>query len=442
MADQNTQFDPDKQRRDNDQTRELKANNIRAVFGTGAGRVAIIAVALAMVSMVAFGLYNLFSPKALDQRAAPADAMLGVTGRDGDPVAGNAAEARARAAQNAVEASQAAAQGKAYMAPPLLVASNAQALAPVGEDAMAPASQPADAVPVAPGRPARAGVTDAQIATTLGYRTVSAAIGASEVTPQIISVARGQDPTQQHRAAPYQIAYYPVDDAQQSTGSARGAAAQTPMQAGVPSAAASAAGSAATAVKHAVPGFGAGDAFYCKIYFGMNSDLPRRDAMAKCFGGAADGATFIGRAEASTEGVAEPGFTVTFDKLKLPGRNTLEVNAVAVDVGTMEENVADDVSSHGFVKFSELALAGLLKGIGQIANQQQAQQTTQSVGAVSTSTYATLKPDAFQIVGGALGGVGTAVGELFQKKSDALKTTIKVWPNKDIGVVLFSDVME
>jgi intracellular multiplication protein IcmE len=451
MADNNTQFDPDRQKRENEKTRELKAHNIRAVFGTGAGRVAIIVVGLAMVSMIAFGLYNLFSPKAVTRRAAPNEAMLGVTGRDGDPVAANATEASARAAQNDAEATQAAAQGKPYMAPPLLVASGSQAQQPVGGDAMAPASQSGDAVPTTgqttdPQRHARGGrggVSDEQIVSRYGYREVSATIGASEVTPQILAIARGQDPTQQRRAAPYQIAYYPVEESQQNYGASRGLGVQTlAQQTGVPGAATVAGASAVAAPKHAIPGFGAGDAFYCKFYFGINSDLPRRDAMAKCFGGAADGATFLGKAEPSAEGVSEPGFNVIFDKLKLPGHNVIDVNAAAVDVATMEENVADDVNSHSGVKFSELALAGLMKGVGTIANQAQVNQQTQTVGNVSTTTYATLKPDVFQIVGGAVGGVGNAVGEYFQKKSDALKTTIKVWPKKDIGVVLFSDVTE
>jgi intracellular multiplication protein IcmE len=458
MAENNSQFDPDKQRRENAKLRALKSHNVRAVFGTGIGRIAVIVVALAMIAMIAFGLYNLLTPKAVSQRAAPQDAMLGVTGRDGDPIAANAAEAAARAQQNNAEAAQAAAQGKPYMAAPVLVASAVQAQ-PVGADAMAPASQAAGATPDTAGQASgdpqqnggrhaqngRGGASDNQYPSRYGYREVSVAIGASEVTPQILAIARGQDPTQPRRQAAYQIAYYPVEDSQQGGGSSRSQGVQSLVQAGLPgtgAVAAAAGASAVTPVKHAIPGLGAGDAFYCKFFFGMNSDLSRRDAMAKCFGGAADGATFIGKAEASAEGVGDPGFTVTFDKLKLPGHNVMDVNAVAVDVATMEENVADDVSTHSGLKFSELALAGLMKGVGTIADQMQVNQATQTVGNVSTTTYATVKPDLFQIVGGAVGGVGNAVGDYFQKKSDALKTTIKVWPNKDIGVVLFSDVTE
>jgi hypothetical protein len=454
---ENSQFDAERQRREAEQMRKLKKSNLQAVFGTGAGRLAIFAVALAMVGMIGFGLFNLFSAKAVERRAPPTEAMLGVTGRNGDPMAGNTAEANARVAQNAVEASAAAAQGKPYIAPPVLVASDAQGQQPVGADAMAPATQNQSTVATpsaqqqiagtqAQGAGQRGGISDAQVAGSngYGYRAVAASLAASEVAPQIDFVARGQDPTQRRPSTAYQMGYYPVDDALRNNAS-RGGVTQTVAQAGVQAGtgAATVPGSGdAAKSKRPIPGFRAGTAYYCKFSFGMNSDLPRKDAVAKCFGGAADGAVFLGKAEASAEGVANPGFTVTFDHLMLPGHPMIEVSAVAVDVGTMEENVADDVNSHGVVKFSELALAGLLKGIGQVAGMQQAQQTTQSIGNVSTSTFATLRPDMFQIVGGALGGVGNGIADYFQKKSDALKTTIKVWPSKDIGVVLLGDVTE
>lgn len=463
---QNNQFDAERQKLDAEKLRKLKKSNMQAVFGTGVGRVAIGAVAIAMIGMIVFGVTNLFSAKAIERRPAPTDAMLGVTGRNGDSMAGNTAEANARVAQNAVEASAAAAQGKPYIAPPVLVASDAQGQQQVGADAMAPANQPQPTVPVTnpqqqtAGTPqqgvaqsgqTRGGLSDAQVAAGNGYsyRAVAASLAASEVAPQIEFVARGQDPTQRRPVAAYQTGYYPVDDAVRSNGASRGGMVQTVAQAGVPGNVQGGAGTAAgtgsaeaAKLSRPIPGFRAGTAYYCKFSFGMNSDLPRKDAVARCFGGVADGAVFFGKAEASAEGVANPGFTVTFDRLMLPGHPMKEVNAVAVDVGTMEENVADDVNSHGVVKFSELALAGLLKGIGQVANMQQAQQSTQTIGNVSTSTFATLKPDVFQIVGGALGGVGNGIGDYFQKKSDALKTTIKVWPSKDIGVVLLGDVMD
>jgi intracellular multiplication protein IcmE len=464
VADENAnKFDPEAQKKAAEKLKEIRSHNMRTVFGTGAGRIAVGCVSAGFIVMLFYGVYTMMSGPKTAQRASPGDAMLGVTGRNGDPVAANQAEANARAQQDNTEAARAAAAGKPYMAPPVLVASNAQGDPQMGgADAMAPASPPAPTS--ASGQqgygqyaqqqqPAQNGVTQIaqhvaqQLTWPGGYRGVAAAIGASEVTPQVLAIARGADPTQANHAAAYQVAYYPVaqaEDARQRTSTQQMGQMGVPglNLGGNPESAAAASSVAPTAQKHAIPGLTAGVASYCKFFFGINSDLPRKDAVAKCYGGVADGGVFVGKAEPSAEGVGDPGFNVTFDHLTLPGHDTLQVLAVGVDVATMEENVADSVNSHGVVKFSELALAGLLKGIGSVAGQVQSNTSTQTVGNVSTTTFATLKPDVWQIAGGAAGGVGNGIGQYIQQKSDALKTTIKVFPGKDIGVILLQDVTE
>ncbi|MCA8228173.1 TrbI/VirB10 family protein [Burkholderia vietnamiensis] len=444
----NSRFDADQQKRDAKALSELKGANIRGVFGSGAGRIAIICVGLGLVTMLVIGVYNLFRPAHVVSRSAPTQAVLDPTGRAGDPMAANADEAANRVAQNAAEASAAAAAGRPYMAAPVLVASAPDAQAQ-GANAMAPASQPAanaspaqsvDAQTGAPVTGQGGGYPQQALRTAVSYRA-AAAIAASQVDPQIQYVAKGLDPTQRNPVARYSVGYYPATETTNAGDSARGATQQVALGANA-AAPLGASTAAPSQTKHVVAGLQAGTAFYCKFFFGMNSDLSRKDAVANCYTGAANGATFIGKAEPSTEGVADPGFTVTFDHLAIPGHPLVDVNAVALDAHTMEENVADDVNSHSVVKFSELAIAGLLKGIGQVAGQIQANQTTQTVGNVSTTTFATLKPDVWQIVGGAAGGVGNGIGDYIQKKSDALKTTIKVFPGKDIGVVLLRDVTE
>jgi intracellular multiplication protein IcmE len=459
VADENAnKFDPEAQKKAAEKLKEIRKHNMRTVFGTGAGRIAVGCVSAGFIMMLVYGVYTMMSGPKTAQRASPGDAMLGVTGRNGDPVAANQAEANARAQQDNTEAARAAAAGKPYMAPPVLLASNAQGDPQMGgADAMAPASQAAPTQGYGQygqqQQPAPNGVTQLaqhvaqQLTWPGGYRGVAAAIGASQVTPQVIAIARGADPTQGNRAAPYQVAYYPVaqaEDARQRTSTQQmGQMGMSGLNmGGNPAAPTQASGATPTAQKHAIPGLTAGVASYCKFFFGINSDLPRKDAVAKCYGGVADGGVFVGKAEPSAEGVGDPGFNVTFDHLTLPGHDTLQVLAVGVDVSTMEENVADSVNSHGVVKFSELAFAGLLKGIGSVAGQVQSNTTTQTVGNVSTTSFATLKPDVWQIAGGAAGGVGNGIGQYFQQKSDALKTTIKVYPGKDIGVVLLQDVTE
>jgi hypothetical protein len=435
---QNSKFDADEAKRAAKALADLKRSNLKGVFGAGAGRVAIIVVGGVMTAMVFFGLYNLLSaPKRVVQQANASNAVLGGAVRGGDPEAANPAEARQRAEQNDREAQAAAAAGRPYMAPPVLVASTPAAQ--LGANGFTPASGAPGTSAAAVPTSTQQGQEGAPLRVPVSYRAVASTLGASEVLSQVIAVARGQDPTQQNHSARYSIGYYPVSTAV-SPGAGRNQ--QPAQQLAMNSGGAAVSSSGAAVIKRPIAGMSAGTAAYCQFFFGMNSDLPRKDAVAKCYGGVFDGATFLGKAEASTEGVAEPGFTVTFDKLSLPGHAVIDVNAIAVDVATKEESVADSVDSHSGVKFSELALAGLLKGIGQATSQQQANSTTQTVGNVSTTIVGTLRPDITQIVGGALGGVGNGVGDFFQKKSDALKTTIKVYSGKDIGVVLLGDVTE
>ena len=459
---QNNEYDPDKHKREARDLANLKKSNMAAVFGSGRGRIAIIGVVVIFGFMLAYGFYNLLfgAPKRAPQSAMPNDAMLSATGARGDGMAATPAEADQRRAQNAAEAAAAQASGQPYMAPPVLVASAPSAA--YGGNDLAPASQPAQAqasgaAPASAAQPQAAqGTQNQQVQQTdnsplrvpVSYRSVAMAIGASDVDPQILGVTNpNASAAQQRRTSAYQTGYYPVQ-ALNGTDSERGGIQSAALNAGMPGQSAGAAAQASaspagtTVQKRPVPGFTGGTGFYCKITFGINSDLARKDAFGRCYGGAANGAVFIGKAEPSPEGVSDPGFVVTFDKLNLPGHAQLDVNAVAIDNGTMEEAVADSVNDHSVVKFSELAFAGLLKGIGQAAAMMQGSATTQTIGNVSTTTIGTQRPDATQIIGQALGGVGNGIGDYFQRKSDALKTTIKVYPNKDVGIVLLRDVYE
>lgn len=457
---QNNPYDPDKHKREQRDLADLKKSNMAAVFGSGRGRIAIIGVVVIFVFMLAYGFYNLLfgAPKRAPQSAMPNDAMLSATGARGDGMAATAAEADQRRAQNAAEAAAAQANGQPYMAPPVLVASAPSAA--YGGNDFAPASQPsagqaAPATPASGAQPAQGAPTqqaqqteNTPLRVPVSYRSVAVAVGASDVDPQILGVTNPYaNATQQRRTSSYQTGYYPAqvsNAGDPERGGLQSAALNTglPGQSAGATAQAGASSAGVTAQKRPVPGFTGGTGFYCKITFGINSDLARKDAFGRCYGGAANGAVFIGKAEPSPEGVSDPGFVVTFDKLNLPGHAQLDVNAVAIDNGTMEEAVADSVNDHSVVKFSELAFAGLLKGIGQAAAMMQGSATTQTIGNVSTTTIGTQRPDATQIIGQALGGVGNGIGDYFQRKSDALKTTIKVYPNKDVGIVLLRDVYE
>jgi len=449
-AEQNNQFDPDKQKKEQRAERDLKKANIAGVFGSGTGRIAIGTVVVVFVCGLAFGAYNLISgPKRLAPTGDASRAMLSDNGQQGDSMAASPQEAEQRRQQNQREADAARAQGKSYMAPPVLLASSTQATAPSSDFAPAPVTSASatDATQQAAAAGAASNPAGVQqlkpVRAPINYRQIGLAIAASDVYPAILAV-NGMKPegaALSARKATFSTGYYPaaLTVADSTNRAGNGGISPSATLNGEPLVPPK---GDASAQRKPVPGLTAGVAFYCEIAYGMNSDLSRRDAIAHCYNGAAKDAVFIGKAEPSPEGVADPGFTVTFQKLAMPGRPSLDVNAVGIDNESMEESVADSVNEHTIPKFSMLAVAGALKGLGQAANMLSANSSTQTVGNVSTTVFATQRPNATQIVGSTLGGVGNGIGDFFQKKSDAMKTTIKTYSKKEIGIVLLSDVYE
>ncbi|KVV07470.1 TrbI/VirB10 family protein [Burkholderia ubonensis] len=464
-SENNTVFDPAKQRQDEAETRDIKRTNINQVFGQGKGRIAAMVVGGTFVLLLIVGSCTLMGggPSA-PQAAAPMGAVPNANGMQGDSMVTTAREAALRRQANQEGASEAQANKQPFMATPVLSASSTQTVAGgdwggFGAGQPVTASQPAakqadpnsanlnaNATSNAAGQ--NAGAAGANPPRPLNdVRTIAAALGASDgdVTSQIDHVlgvaSRGTQQSSGGRRS-FTTGYYPVV-AQQVTASAP-TQQVSPMQAALPGAAQQPPASASTnqPQRRAIPNWEMGDAGYCQIQYAVNSDLQRKDVFAKCFGGPWNGAIFNGKAEPSQEGVADPGFIVTFSAARVPGYGTLPVQAVAFTNDTLEAGVQDSVNSHAFVKFGELAIAGLLKGIGQAAQVVTGSSSTQTIGNVSTTSLSVQRPNLAQIAESAAGGVGQSIGDFVQRRSDALKTTIKIYPHKDIGIVLLGDVVD
>ncbi|MBN3729360.1 DotG/IcmE/VirB10 family protein [Burkholderia sp. Tr-20390] len=467
MASENSNvFDPAKQREAEAETRDIKRNNINQVFGQGKGRIAAMAVGGTFIVLLIVGSCTLMGggPNA-PQAAAPIGAMPNASGMQGDQMVTTAREAELRRQANQEGASEAQANKQPYVATPVLSASSTQTAAGgdwggFGAGEPVTASQPAAkaADPNNVNLNANAGVNGTGANNSAAganaprplndVRTIAATLGASDgdVTSQIDHVL-GVPPKSNQQGGggskrSFTTGYYPVVVQQVS---AQASTQQGgPVQPAVPGMAPPATTSAAAnqSDRRTIPHWEMGDAGYCQIKYAVNSDLQRKDVFAECYGGPWNGAIFNGKAEPSQEGVADPGFIVTFSAARIPGYGTRSVQAVAFTNDTLEAGVQDSVNSHMFVKFSELAIAGLLKGIGQAAQVVTGSSSTQTIGNVSTTSLSVQRPDLAQIAESAAGGVGQSLGDFVQRRSDALKTTIKIYPRKDIGIVLLNDVVD
>ncbi|HEP6430560.1 TPA: DotG/IcmE/VirB10 family protein [Burkholderia cenocepacia] len=461
-TDNNTAFDPAKQRQAEAETRDLKRNNINQVFGQGKGRIAAMAVAGTFVVLLIVGSCTLMGggPSA-PQAAAPMGAVPNANGMQGDPMVTTAREAALRRQANQEGASEAQANKQPYIATPVITASSTQTVGGgdwggFGAGEPVTASQPAAKQPDPNSANLNANATTNNGSNAANaprplndVRTIAMALGASDgdVTSQIDHVLgvqprnnqQGQQGGSGRRT--FTTGYYP-GSAQQVSAQvpAQQSSAPQPIFPGTQPQPATAT-SANQSQRRTIPNWEMGDAGYCRIQYAVNSDLQRKDVFAKCFGGPWDGAIFNGKAEPSPEGVADPGFVVTLSSARVPGYGTLPVQAVAFTNDTLEAGVQDSVNSHAFVKFSELAIAGLLKGVGQAAQLVTGTSSTQTIGNVSTTSLSVQRPDLAQIAESAAGGVGQSIGDFVQRRSDALKTTIKIYPGKDIGIVLLSDVV-
>lgn len=430
-------FDPKAQKEGAKANKALRAANMKAVFGSGVGRISLFVVGAAIMLLMTLGAYKLFGGKA-PLPAGPMtkanEAVLNGPAVSGDATVRSEEEARMRQQLYQQQAAEAKAGQQPYMAPPI-----ARSDEPAGQPAAPsfPAQQQQKPSPPTETDLAQAQRTQGQPAGSgqpmdrdmQRLRDLVDKIKKDEVSPQI-QTALGRDEQGQKRAA-FSTGYYPAPKHPEAT-SLQAAAPGTNGTSQTPALAGGAGG------KCAKPIIQAGDSCYAQLTYGIDTDSPGRDVFARmyqCKG--IPESTVIGKYDEAQKDVG-----ATFDKLAIPGRSAITIQAAAFADETGRSGLADNVDNHYFQRFVATGIAALATGLGRAAQLPQGTASTTGFPG-STSTVVTQEPiSGARQVKIAGGEVGTAIGAEIKKQNDSLRPTKTVNASKDIRVVFLSDVCD
>ena len=437
------EFDPKAHARASKELKALKKANLKAVFGSGVGRISLFVFGAASMLLLSIGAYKLFGGRA-PIPTAPAssanEAILSGQVAVSDTTVGTENEAQMRETLYRRQAAAARAGGQPYIAPPInrddaVVAAQQPAAKPFTDQPKpaTPASSEVDLANTkknqgqgaAPNQPSTQG-------NTVNIQEMVTRVKKEDVMPQVLT-ALGKDDVGKSRST-FSTGVYAVAPKPQAQ-VVRSPATQSVAPG---TAAATAGGVAATTNQCSVPLFQAGDGCYGILRYGINTDYPGKNAFAtlyQCKGIAK--ATVIGKYDETDQNVG-----VTFDKLAIPGRPMVSIQALAIDDATWGTGLADDVDNHYARRFVGTGLAAIMTGIGKAASM--AQGTVSTTGyAGSTTTVITQEPiSAERQLKMALGEVGTVAGAEMKRQNDSLKATKRVNSEKNIGIVFLNDVCE
>lgn len=443
LAGLGNEISPEQEKARKRQKRQIQKHNLKATFGAGPGRVAIIVFFAAILVLFSVAAYNFFTRKPPIGIVPTANAAGSVSPAPvgyGDTAAASEEEARMRREANNDRGAQVNKEGGVYIPGPVVTGDGRNEYK-TGGSALAPASAAAASAPAAaPAAAAAAAAASApavQPALDPQYRD---RLSKDNIMPQVLH-AMGNTGT----GATFVTGAYALPDRapkampvsmQASLGQGSAAPVQ---QNGQPAPQPTAQQLAAAAGQK--PLFDAGDARYCTLKYGVNSDAARRDVIGTCFNGPTETFWVIGRAEPSPDAAVDANFTVIFDKLSRPGKGVIPITAIAVD-SDGESAMADDVNKHSFRKYGNLWVAGALKGIGQAASIITGTTSATTVGNVTTTTTTTDRIDARRTAEMAAGQVGIAMGDVFAREAQAIKPTVKLFRNKDLTVVFLAPVYD
>ena len=128
---------------------------------------------------------------------------------------------------------------------------------------------------------------------------------------------------------------------------------------------------------------------------------------------------------------------ISFNKLSLPSlKNSIPINAVAIDPNTARTAVADRVNSHYLLRYGSLFGSAFLSGIAQALSQQGSTTVSATDGSV-TRTFPPLNTTEKALV--ALGNVGTQYGAVLGQNFNT-PPTVKVKSGASIGILLMNDL--
>lgn len=443
VADQDivgSQFDPDSQREVEKKMKDLKKSNLRSVFGGGIGRLSLFIVGFAFLSIFAIGAFKIFGKKGATAAPPPAtNAMIDAPGSQGaDSFAANDQEAQMRRQRNQQQAEEARASGSAYIAPPVLKSEpqpEAKPLDPTkGLDG--PKGTPEDQRRQLQSKPQQqSGAPDPSVVAAqqrrdaqLGeVKQLRESLKKDEIMPQIL-VASGLG-WKGESIKPFATSNYSLPDRTKT----QQPSSSTPTTASLAS---------SSLAKTQL--FAAGDSCYATIDYGINTDNPGNVVIATvplCKG--QKNMKVVGKYEFKDQAQA---VAISFEKLSIPGKPMIAIQAIAIDDKTYGTGIVDDVDNHTFRKFGMTALASFMSGMGKAAQVAVGTTTTLSTG-LNSQTQTIQEPmTAARQAKIAMGEVGQQEGDQLKRQNENLKPTVTVYGSKDkdrgIGIVFLTDVFD
>lgn len=156
--------------------------------------------------------------------------------------------------------------------------------------------------------------------------------------------------------------------------------------------------------------FKAGSTIFATLDAEINTD-DGSDVFATVRGGAWDGSRLLGKVE-KTQNNIRALFTILAPQ---DDRPTMPINAIALRAEDAKQGIATSVNHHTLSRYGSLGFASLLSGYGKSFEQTPG---TTIVNPAGTTVQTIEEPDTRQIVGRGLGEMGTAFAEEIKKGFD------------------------
>lgn len=179
------------------------------------------------------------------------------------------------------------------------------------------------------------------------------------------------------------------------------------------------------------PVFKTGNTAYAVLDYEVNTDVGT-DAIATVVGGMYNGSKLIGGVSLGNGGLA-----LKFTRLApQDGRETLNIDAVAIPPGSSRSGVATSVNRHTVGRYASLIFSGALRGWGQAAGQRIGSATQLNNG---TTVVQTQEASNRQIAGSIAGEVGGELSSEIRQGFDR-PPTYKIARGTGIALFFMNDV--
>jgi len=428
--------------------------NLRAVFGSGVGKISLIAAGLVVLALGALAYNGMSSKSAPAGKASTVDVPNAPQPEVSiDPI--STAEAERRAQRSSLEAEQAAERGMSYQPgfDPNIVQSTGRDLARGQSAQFNVPGQPYNdgnqrppEIYIGAGQPSResaqvsqqTGAANAQYQEQERRRLEEELKKAEEQRDQYVSELKsetlksikqlmGESESAKgfaEKSSFSTVSYYPTERAGSG---ATGPALRTAKEDKDPNAI-EAVGDTDRALL-----IKTGTIMYATLDAEVNTD-DGGDVLATIRGGKWNGAKLIGKIEQAPDNIRVK-FTILAPPVNDP-RPTMRISAVALREDDAKQGIAETKDHHTMERYFALGAASLLSGYGR-AYQQTAGTTVISPSGVVAQT--TTEPSTKQVIGSSVGEMGTAIaGEV--RRGFNRPATYATPANKGFGLFFLQDV--